>query len=240
MFGNQSDVNRALPDASRNLRHVIWFRHLVRAENMSSSRDRRGLLHRLPTWHCRLIQLPGMSTAAVMWSSSPSALGRPSSPLNPHTNYAGPSSSPVTSPTPPQHHQFPSQFTLGAPPMRHRPASNLQTRYNRPSSRRASSFPLQTPPHAPSGGDPFGEGKGATPVESAMWKERFTRRVKDRERRKRARDEDINRRRSMERSDEILDEEEADRRAQEDDEEVRLALAADTKATSLTCRSSGG
>jgi hypothetical protein len=44
----------------------------------------------------------------------------------------------------------------------------------------------------------------------------------------------------MERSDEILDEEEADRRAQEDDEEVRLALAADTKATSLTCRSSGG
>jgi len=161
-----------------------------------------------------------MSTAAVMWSSSPSAMGRPSSPLNPYTNHAGPSSSPMTSPTPPQQHQFPSPFTLGAPPSRQRPATNLQTRYNRPSSRRSSSFPLQTPPH-PSGGDPFGEGKGATPVESAMWKERFTRRVKDRERRKRARDDDINRRRSMDRSDEILDEEEADRRAQEDDEEVR-------------------
>jgi hypothetical protein len=55
-----------------------------------------------------------------------------------------------------------------------------------------------------------------------MWKERFARRVKDRERRRKARDDDLDRRRSIERSDEIVDEEEADRQAQADDEEVSI------------------
>lgn len=68
--------------------------------------------------------------------------------------------------------------------------------------------------------DPFAESKGVTPVESAMWKEKFARRVKDRERRRKAREVDLDRRRSIGQSDEVMDEEEADRQAQADDEEV--------------------
>lgn len=66
----------------------------------------------------------------------------------------------------------------------------------------------------------FGEGKGTTPVESAMWKERFARRVQDRERRMRVRAQDLDRRRSIDTSDNMDDEDEAERAAQADDEEV--------------------
>lgn len=68
--------------------------------------------------------------------------------------------------------------------------------------------------------DPFGESRGVTPVENAMWKKKFARRVQDRERRKRAREDDLTRRRSLVVGDEAMDEEEADRQAQADDEEV--------------------
>jgi len=54
-----------------------------------------------------------------------------------------------------------------------------------------------------------------------MWKERFARRVQDRERRKRARAQDLDRRRSIDTSDDVSDEDEAERVAQADDEEVR-------------------
>jgi hypothetical protein len=165
-----------------------------------------------------------MSMTAMMWSSSPTALGLPSSPLNPHTTPAGPSSSsPVTSPTP--SHTAPSPFTLAPPSFRHRPASQPQLipRYQRPVAKRS---PTTARPasdlHAQASADLFGEGTGASPVQSAMWKERFARRVKDRERRRKARDDDLDRRRSIERSDEIVDEEEADRQAQADDEEVSI------------------
>jgi len=71
----------------------------------------------------------------------------------------------------------------------------------------------------------FGEGKGTTPVESAMWKERFARRVQDRERRMRVRAQDLDRRRSIDTSDDMDDEDEAERAAQADDEEVSERFA---------------
>jgi hypothetical protein len=53
-----------------------------------------------------------------------------------------------------------------------------------------------------------------------MWRERFSRRMEEMEKRKRIREADLARRRSVGRSEAEMDEEEADRRAQEDDEEV--------------------
>ena len=159
-----------------------------------------------------------MTMTAIMWSSSPSAHGRPSSPLNPHS-HSGPSSSPMTSPTP--HHISPSPFTLGTPATRHRSSSSsTPTRYTRPNAKRSPATPFPAASPYSGGGDLFGEGKGTTPVESAMWKERFARRVQDRERRKRARAQDLDRRRSIDTSDDVSDEDEAERVAQADDEEV--------------------
>jgi len=78
--------------------------------------------------------------------------------------------------------------------------------------------------------------EGTTPTEGAMWRERFHKRMEERERRKKAREAEINRRRSTGDVNagtvkgrnggggagviDNEDEEEADRRAQADDEEV--------------------
>lgn len=56
-----------------------------------------------------------------------------------------------------------------------------------------------------------------------MWRERFSRRMEERERRRKARDANLNRRRGIDGlglSGVTLDEDEAERKAQEDDEEV--------------------
>ena len=57
-------------------------------------------------------------------------------------------------------------------------------------------------------------------MEGAMWRERFTRRIEERDRRKKARESDLARRRSL--PEQMEEEEEADQRSQKDDEEVRL------------------
>lgn len=57
-------------------------------------------------------------------------------------------------------------------------------------------------------------------MEGAMWRERFGRRLVEREKRKVVRKAELDKRRSVDRSDEVMDDDEADRRAQADDEEV--------------------
>lgn len=143
--------------------------------------------------------------------SSPQMLGRPSSPLNPHTLS---SSSPLTSPSPiyitPKSHTL-HPFSVASSSS----SKQRSTRYTRPvEAKRTSSYP--TGPL-----DLFSE--GTTPMEGTMWRERFTRRIEERERRKRVREIDLARRRSLPESTHRIDgmnEEEADRRAQADDEEV--------------------
>ena len=179
-----------------------------------------------------------MSVSAMLWSSSPSSSGRPSSPLNPHAHAVHPSSSHASSssPTPPS--GYASQTSLGSP-LKHRshPCSQSQSRahtlrYPRP-ARRHSDQSSQAGPITPRSNhtthnhshhhDIFAE--GATPVGSAMWKERLARRVQDRERRRRARELDLERRRGSGYGDPVMDEEEADRQAQADDEEVSRSSA---------------
>lgn len=63
-------------------------------------------------------------------------------------------------------------------------------------------------------------GDQVSPVEGAMWKERFDRRIKDRERRQRAREMDIGRRRGFDPTRDGISEEELDQQAQADDEEA--------------------
>jgi hypothetical protein len=65
--------------------------------------------------------------------------------------------------------------------------------------------------------------EGASPVTGAMWNERFARRISDRDRRTKAREESIQKRRSGSMAeDENMSEEETERRAREDDEEVSI------------------
>ena len=157
-----------------------------------------------------------MSATALLWTTSPTMIGRPSSPLNPHAHPPS-SSSPMTSPSPSTSQATIRPFHLAQSSGSPRslsyitpPHASHPTRYARPNAKRAQTTPASSP------SDFFAE--GTTPVEGAMWKERFTRRIFDRERRKKARTEDLNRRRSVENSD--MDEEEELRMAKEDDEEV--------------------
>ncbi|ORY30388.1 hypothetical protein BCR39DRAFT_529618 [Naematelia encephala] len=158
----------------------------------------------------------------LLWSS-PIMLGRSSSPLNPNAR-SDRSSSPLTSPTPfassSRGRAFPALtqgLHDGSPTLKHRHSQPYEyrhrpipTRYTRPTAAKRHSLPA---------GDLFTE--GTTPTEGAMWREKFSRRIEERERRKRAREDDLERRRSSGgRDDELMSEEEADRRAQEDDEEI--------------------
>ena len=149
-------------------------------------------------------------SSSMLAFASPQIYGRPLSPLNPHHTS---SSSPLSSPTPQSYASRPhlhalDPFIFSAPSA----IKRHQTRYVRPptESRRGVKY-LRGPI------DLFAE--GTTPMEGAMWRERFTRRMEERDRRKKAREGDLARRRSLP---EQLDEEEADRRSQHDDEEVRL------------------
>jgi hypothetical protein len=155
----------------------------------------------------------------MLWHSSPSMMGRPSSPLNPHSSPQPGSSSPLTSPTP-LFHQRPSvipylPLAFSITPNAHASTSQHRTRYTR-----RQSDPKRTPPP---NADLFAE--GTTPVEGAMWKEKFARRITDRERRKRAREQDLVKRRSGSAPvEEEMNEDEAERRAEEDDEEVSWGI----------------
>jgi hypothetical protein len=118
---------------------------------------------------------------------------RASSPLNPHTSSSPPStmsyfSTGQSSPTPPSQHSH-------------------KTRYKRPEVKKyTNSAPAEL----------FAE--GTTPTEAQMWRERFSRRVIDRERRKKGREAEVDRRRGP------IHIEEDEAKAQEDDEEVRPLL----------------
>ncbi|WWD21519.1 hypothetical protein CI109_106005 [Kwoniella shandongensis] len=198
--------------------------------------------------------------------SSPQMMGRASSPLNPNAPPHPPpsSSSPMTSPTPSfaypsfsaslytsptnrlQQHNQNRSHSLPSPTAGPGPSSSssssrrntpTQTRYTRPlssssSTRRIHAQDLFTTSST--------EGTTPTPMEGLLWKERFNRRMKERERRKERRQADLDKRRGTigGSSDplDIEDEEEADRRAQEDDEEIfrRLVVLQRRKANHAT------
>jgi hypothetical protein len=129
-------------------------------------------------------------------SSAPFTLGRPSSPLNPN---------PTTSSSPPPASSS-TRFSSGSgglsspTPMSHK----AKTRYKRPdvqSKRYLQSAPAEL----------FAE--GTTPTEGLMWRERFSRRMEDREKRRKSREAGIDKRR-------VVVEEEDEAKAREDDEEV--------------------
>lgn len=201
-----------------------------------------------------------MSASAMLWSSSPSAMGRASSPLNPNSHtpsrHQPPSSSPQTSPTPAGQSFQSFGFALGSPPTKDRaspssfsPLASTSSsfgssglRYPRPSQTRrvptSSSYASARKgkqvdlfghngiygPSASMGGAAGAIGDQVSPVEGAMWKERFDRRIKDRERRQRAREMDIGRRRGFDPTRDGISEEELDQQAQADDEEVSPLL----------------
>lgn len=195
-------------------------------------------------------------------SSSPQMLGRPSSPLNPYAerssspvtsptppyfqakrsfsfslyDTSGPSSGGTTSSlrgsnmARHSNQEFHRTSGSGAGPSSS-PTSNLTTRYQRPSTRRpGSTGHVNLTAREVSSPDLFAE--GTTPTEGAMWRERFSRRMEERERRRKARQVDLDRRRSSDASPAMDDlagseaEEEAERRAQADDEEVSSGLTA--------------
>ncbi|KAK8847428.1 hypothetical protein IAR55_005286 [Kwoniella newhampshirensis] len=178
--------------------------------------------------------------------SSPQMMGRPSSPLNPNAPPPPSSSPPMTSPTPSYSYPYISPMTqrtanrsgVGGPSNERTPIR--QTRYSRPSSASSSS---KRPSHrqllSDHPQDLFTTG-GTTPMEGLLWKERFSRRMKERERRKERRQADLDRRRGVGSGSsdpiEAEDEEEADRKAQEDDEEIfrRLVIVQRRKAHHAT------
>lgn len=66
--------------------------------------------------------------------------------------------------------------------------------------------------------------EGTSPVQGQMWRDRLGRRMEERERRKRTREDDMGRRRDTLGSLSAEDQEAADKRAAEDDEEVSLSV----------------
>ncbi|WVF69778.1 hypothetical protein IAT40_004557 [Kwoniella sp. CBS 6097] len=125
----------------------------------------------------------------------------------------------------------PGQFTSQP-----RYSAQRSKRYSLPAASSSPSSSSHTHP-----ADLFSE--ASTPTESLLWRERFSRRAEERERRKKARDADLDRRRGVTPSYhghgvQIVaaltpeEEEEADRRAQQDDEEIfrRLVILQRNKA----------
>lgn len=99
------------------------------------------------------------------------------------------------------------------------PSSQHKTRYKRPEAKKyTNSAPAEL----------FAE--GTTPTEAQMWRERFSRRMIDRERRKKGREAEVDKRRGT------IHIEEDDAKAQEDDEEVRPVS---NRNSQLTARYSG-
>ncbi|WVQ76001.1 hypothetical protein IAR50_005637 [Cryptococcus sp. DSM 104548] len=155
-----------------------------------------------------------------------------SSPLNPsshppfapdsqqsrHAPSSSPPANPMSSPTP---FFRPPPGRLGLSPG---PAGQgrgkLSTRYTRPAR---NSLPSALPSYNSAGnGDLFSE--GTTPLQGAMWRERFTRRMDERTRRKDAKEKNLERRRGIGRplfEDELEeDEDELERKAKEADDEI--------------------
>ena len=138
-------------------------------------------------------------------SSSPYSFGRPSSPLNPHSDR---SSSPPSSSSSSSTASF-RQRTVHNPSSPS-PTMGHKTRYQRPNQKKyLASAPSEL----------FAE--GTTPTEGLMWREKFSKRVEDRERRRQNREGAIDRRRGG------LDvfEEEDEEKARADDEEVSAVSA---------------
>lgn len=188
---------------------------------------------------------------AYMTPFTPQNYGRPSSPLNPHAG----SSSPITSPTPqyashphlPMHHYFPAPPSAEAGPSRplQRPrngsgiGNGRVPSFSSPGSGSSSRFGRRptAPAHTRSAGSSAVVGglggpldlftEGTSPVQGQLWRDRLGRRMEERERRKRARENEMGRRRDIEGddADQNQDQEAADRRAQEDDEEVSSSLS---------------
>ncbi|KAL1411689.1 hypothetical protein Q8F55_002655 [Vanrija albida] len=129
----------------------------------------------------------------------------------------------MSSPTPAPHASLPLHFSSPTRPSSsssrsHSAPRPLSARYTRPTAPRRPSGGLSSPADLfadPASASPA----GATPTETAMWKDKLQRRMHDRARRKKAHDADIARRRGSE-SDEYVDDDEAERRAQEEDEEI--------------------
>ncbi|WVQ69287.1 uncharacterized protein L199_007504 [Kwoniella botswanensis] len=145
---------------------------------------------------------------------------RSSSPLNPNPNVR--SSSPLSSPTPGSSSSRYQSFSLPSPSSyRSAPSGAAQLRsprYVRPSKRPS----LPSSSTTTTGSDLFSE--GTTPMEGLMWREKFSRRVEAREKRKADRNNELDKRRglsgSVKREMSVEEEEEQDRKAQEDDEEI--------------------
>ncbi|WWC86885.1 uncharacterized protein L201_001764 [Kwoniella dendrophila CBS 6074] len=170
---------------------------------------------------------------------------RSSSPLNPNHSR---SSSPLSSPTPGPSSSsltFSNSFgnignyqsfssaplfpVLGITNSSSSPSSSnskstiLSTRYSRPNKKPSLGSTSSSPLPINNDSDLFSE--GTTPMEGFMWREKFTRRLKERERRKEQRNQSIDKRRgiisnSVNREMSLEEEEEEDRKAQEDDEEI--------------------
>lgn len=138
-------------------------------------------------------------------STSPPTMLCMSSPLNPHRS-SNRSSSPMSSPTP-----MPSPL----------PSRRNHTRHAQPQFPRSRSAIGST---SSSAATLFPEAatEGATPVESAMWRDRFRRRCAEKQRRDTERKDEVAKRRGMlgYGQDLMEDEEEAMKRAELEDEEV--------------------
>ncbi|WWD00616.1 hypothetical protein V866_007551 [Kwoniella sp. B9012] len=161
-----------------------------------------------------------MLLALSPFSSYAMTTPRSSSPLNPNPNVR--SSSPLSSPTPGSSSSRYQSFSLPSPSSyKTSPNGAAQlrsTRYVRPSKRPS----LPSSSLTPTGSDLFSE--GTTPMEGLMWREKFSRRVEAREKRKADRNNELNKRRGLSESAwremSVEEEEEQDRIAQEDDEEI--------------------
>lgn len=130
-----------------------------------------------------------------------------SSPLNPRS-----SSPPPSSPTP-GGYSSPARL----PPFGRSNTTPLSARYRTPTSSLASRRP------GPGGRTPSSPGDffsgDTTPTESAMWRDKFARRLADSQRRRSARDAEIARRRGTEPPPD-MDDPDAEQRAMQEDEEV--------------------
>lgn len=181
--------------------------------------------------------LPLRTTMRYPLTSPPPVTSYPfsSSPLNPYTHPHSITSAypsmPSSSSSPPQSSPTPClrQLPHPTPLFRSSPVSGkgkLSTRYQRP-ARKSLSSSVTTGPSNLGTRDTDLFSEGTTSLEGAMWRERFTRRMEERERRRKARNANLNRRRGIDGlglSGVSLDEDEAERKAQEDDEEVRIMV----------------
>ncbi|TYJ56895.1 hypothetical protein B9479_002340 [Cryptococcus floricola] len=156
-----------------------------------------------------------------------------SSPLNPfshppsvpdpqqsrHAPSSSPPANPMSSPTP-FFRRSPGGLESSSGPGLGK--GKLSTRYTRPARKSLPSALPSYSPAGPSNGDLFSE--GTTPLEGAMWRERFTRRMDERENRKKAKERNLEMRRGIGRplfTDDIEeDEDELERKEKEDDDEI--------------------